>query len=120
LAYQPRRFECYWEASLHHVAVDDTTRSYLYGIASLAFLPIPLRWIFGSPYRFITTGFLPDSLSRPARFGVNDRQSAELRGRYDLRCPGQSIMRVPDSASSHWNIVLRDTRRRISDGRSIV
>ena len=35
-------FEAYWAASVHEVQMDDVTRDYLRGIASLAFLPKPL------------------------------------------------------------------------------
>ena len=112
-------FDVYWEASLHHVAMDETTRGYLYGIASLEFLPAPLRWIFGPPYRFITTGFLPTRFCEELGLPWSSRR----QHCFDVftACVAVINRSLPRPLREFpWNVVLRDTRRRIGEASSIV
>jgi uncharacterized protein (DUF2236 family) len=101
------------------VSFDETTREYLVGIASLDFLPLPLRWTLGPLHKMITTGFLPatfrESLglewdSRRQRLFDAVRVGAALANRVLPR----PLREFP------WNVVLWDTRRRIRAGRPIV
>ena len=57
-------FELYWAKEIDRIEMDDVTRTYLYGVASLRFLPAPWRWAFGPLHRVITTGFLPEPFRR--------------------------------------------------------
>jgi uncharacterized protein (DUF2236 family) len=51
-------FDEYWKRSLDELRIDPPVRQHLRGVASLAFLPWPLR-VVGGPFNlFATTGFL--------------------------------------------------------------
>jgi uncharacterized protein (DUF2236 family) len=52
-------FEEYWDSALRQVSIDPPVRRYLLDLASLRFLPPPLRLVQGPVNLFITTGFLP-------------------------------------------------------------
>ena len=52
-------FEEYWKRSLDELRIDEPVRRHLHGVASLAFLPWPLRAVAGRPNLFATKGFLP-------------------------------------------------------------
>jgi uncharacterized protein (DUF2236 family) len=52
-------FDEYWKRSLDELRIDPPVRRHLHGVASLIFLPWPLRVIGGPLYLFATTGFLP-------------------------------------------------------------
>lgn len=54
-----RAFQAYWEASLARIRIDPPVRAYLYDLATLRFLPAPVRWLQGRQNLFFTTGFLP-------------------------------------------------------------
>lgn len=51
-------FEGYWKRSLDELRIDPPVRRHLHGVASLVFLPLPLR-LLGPLNLFATTGFLP-------------------------------------------------------------
>lgn len=53
-------FEEYWSTSLSTVEMDDVTRAYLRGIATVGFLPVPFRWLLGPMHLFLTAGFLTE------------------------------------------------------------
>jgi uncharacterized protein (DUF2236 family) len=50
-------FDEYWKRSLDELRIDPPVREHLHGVASMAFLPLPLRAL-GPFNRFATTGFL--------------------------------------------------------------
>ncbi|MHA3020994.1 oxygenase MpaB family protein [Mycobacterium sp. BMJ-28] len=54
-------FDEYWKRTLDELRVDEPVRDHLYGVASVAFLPAPLRQLAGPPILFATKGFLPSS-----------------------------------------------------------
>ncbi|OJZ73316.1 hypothetical protein BRW65_13580 [Mycobacterium paraffinicum] len=51
-------FDAYWKRSLDELRIDPPVREHLRGVASLAFLPWPLRVVAGPFNLFATTGFL--------------------------------------------------------------
>jgi uncharacterized protein (DUF2236 family) len=51
-------FDEYWKRCLDELRIDPAVREHLYGVASLAFLPWPLRVVAGPLNLFATTGFL--------------------------------------------------------------
>ncbi|OBG96973.1 hypothetical protein A9X05_06090 [Mycobacterium sp. E3298] len=51
-------FDAYWKRSLDELRIDPPVREHLRGVASLAFLPWPLRVLAGPFNLFATTGFL--------------------------------------------------------------
>ena len=112
-------FDEYWQSSLALIAMDDLTRTYLRGVASLAFLPSPLPTLFGPLHEFITTGFLSD----PFRQALGLRWSKERQRRFNL------VLRV--ATSTHrllprrvrefpLNVIWWDTHRRRRQHRSFV
>ncbi|QUR69816.1 DUF2236 domain-containing protein [Mycobacterium spongiae] len=51
-------FDDYWKRSLDELQIDPPVREHLRGVASMAFLPWPLRALAGPFNLFATTGFL--------------------------------------------------------------
>lgn len=51
-------FDEYWKRSLEEARIDPPVRGHLRGVASVAFLPWPLRALAGPFNLFATTGFL--------------------------------------------------------------
>lgn len=51
-------FDEYWKRSLDELRIDPPVREHLHGVASMAFLPLPLRALAGPFNRFATAGFL--------------------------------------------------------------
>ena len=51
-------FDEYWKRSLDELHIDPPVREHLRGVASVAFLPWPLRTLAGPLNLFATTGFL--------------------------------------------------------------
>lgn len=51
-------FNEYWKRTLDDLHIDEPVREHLYGVASAAFLPTPLRQLAGPPILFATKGFL--------------------------------------------------------------
>jgi uncharacterized protein (DUF2236 family) len=51
-------FDEYWKRSLDDLHIDPPVREHLRGVASMAFLPWPLRALAGPFNLFATTGFL--------------------------------------------------------------
>jgi uncharacterized protein (DUF2236 family) len=112
-------FESYWTASLRDVHMDDVTRAYLRGIASLEFLPAPLSRILGPPHRFLTVGFLPS----PFREELGLAWTARQQARFERVISGAGLLNrhLPRTLREFpWNLVERDTRRRIARGRSVL
>ncbi len=112
-------FERYWDESLDRVSMDEETREFLQCVASLDFLPSPLRWVVGPTHRLITTGFLPVAF----RHELGLAWSPGRQRLFDLFC---RLAVAANRAAPRplrefpWNIVLWDTRRRIRRGRAIV
>lgn len=112
-------FEEYWSESLAHVHVDDVTRAFLYGIASLDFLPAPVSRLFGPMHRFITTGFLPAQF----REAIGLSWGPSRQRYFDVLCRVESSLnRVAPTIVREfpWNMYLFEVRRRIRLGRPIV
>jgi len=52
-------FDEFWKRSLDDLRIDPPVREHLYGVAAVAFLPLPVRLLAGRFNLFATTGFLP-------------------------------------------------------------
>jgi uncharacterized protein (DUF2236 family) len=112
-------FEEYWSGALREVHMDDVTRAYLRGLASLQFLPAPLARLLGPSHRFLTVGFLPP----PFREELGLPWSSRNQRRFErLIARGELLnRRLPTVIREFpWNIVEYDTRRRIARGRSVL
>jgi uncharacterized protein (DUF2236 family) len=112
-------FDEYWKRSLDQLRIDPPVRQHLYGVAAMAFLPLPLRMLASRFNLFATTGFL----------------SAEFREHMQLAwTPGQqrrfevllSGLRLADRVIPRevwlfgYQLYLWDMRARARLGRRIV
>lgn len=112
-------FERYWDECLARVSMDEATRAFLRGVASLDFLPAPLRLVVGPTHRLITTGFLPVVF----RHELGLVWSPRRQRLFDVFCRLVVVAHrvMPRTLREFpWNAVLWDTRRRIRGGRAIV
>jgi uncharacterized protein (DUF2236 family) len=112
-------FERYWQEALVHVEMDDVTRTYLYGVASLDFLPMGLGRLFGPAHRFITAGFLDECFREELGLAWSARRERLFRRLCSVeaklnRIAPKVIREFP------WNMYLWESRRRIRRGRPIV
>ncbi|TVT22627.1 DUF2236 domain-containing protein [Amycolatopsis rhizosphaerae] len=112
-------FEEYWNAALEKVSIDDTVREHLYDIATLKFLPAPVRAPFARFNLFVTTGFLPPRFREEMRLSWSPRQQEGF----------DRLMRLIGTAARHspramrefpYNFCLWDLRRRLAAGRALV
>jgi uncharacterized protein (DUF2236 family) len=67
-------FAAYWKRSLDELRIDPPVREHLLGVASVAFLPQPLRALAGSFNLFATTGFLAPEFRAMMRLVWSDSQ----------------------------------------------
>lgn len=108
-------FENFWSTQVEQIELDDVTRDYLYGVASLSFLPYPLRRTFGPLHRVITTGFLPEPFRRELRLpwstgrGLLFRIFVGALARVSRRLP-RLLREFP------LNLCYWDARRRLGRG----
>jgi uncharacterized protein (DUF2236 family) len=112
-------FEEYWNGALGDVRMDDVTRAYLQGLASLAFLPRPLARLLGPSHRFLTVGFLPSPFREELGLPWSSKQQVSFewlitRAAIVNRHLPKAIREFP------WNVVEYDTRRRIAHGRAVL
>ena len=115
----PSDYEELWRASLGEVTFDEVTRDYLLGLASLRFLGFPLDRILGPAHRFLTTGFLPPLFRDQLGLAWSPRRQRRFeRIKVGLRVVNRLLPRP--IREFPWNLVERDTRRRIRRHQSIV
>jgi uncharacterized protein (DUF2236 family) len=112
-------FETYWASALRDVHMDDVTRSYLQGLASLAFLPAPLARLLGPSHRFLTVGFLPPPFREELGLAWTSTQQARFV-RLTSRASALNAHLPKVIREFPWNIVEFDTRRRIARGRAVL
>jgi uncharacterized protein (DUF2236 family) len=112
-------FEEFWKRSLDELRIDPPVREHLHGVASLAFLPLPLRILAGRFNLFATTGFLPAEFREHMRL---DWSAARQRN-FELLLTGLRIADrlVPrDVWILGYRLYLWDMRSRARRGRRIV
>ena len=112
-------FDEYWNEGLEQIEMDEVTRTYLYDLASLRFLPAPLAWAFGPTHRFMVAGFLP----APFRDELGLAWSPVRRRLHDwLTKLAMTAGRLTPAPLRRFpiNFYLWDTRRRIRAGKPIV
>ena len=112
-------FEDYWSQALTTIEMDSTTRDYLRDLASLGFLPRPLRFTLGPMHRFITVGFLTPVFRDELGFTWGPRRQVI----FDLVARSMAFVnrRLPRPVREFpWNLVLYDARRRVAGGRPLV
>ena len=108
-------FERYWASSLERISMDADTRAFLYGVASLDFLPAIFRWPFARVHRLITSGFLPEAFR--TELGL---PWGSIRERvFGWWCASAALVNAvtPQPLRAFpWNVALWDARRRIRKG----
>jgi uncharacterized protein (DUF2236 family) len=112
-------FEQYWDEALRDVRMDDVTRAYLQGLASLDFLPAPLARLLGPSHRFLTIGFL----ASPFRDELGLTWSAKDEARFQRLVTRAAFINryLPRVVREFpWNLIEYDTHRRIARGRSVL
>ena len=112
-------FEEYWSGALDEVSVDDATRRFLLGLASLDFLARPLRWTLAPAHRFLTTGFLDQRFRDELGLSWSESQAHRFEV---VRSAARRLNALSPRVLREfpWNLVLWDTRRRIAAGRPVV
>ncbi|CPR03291.1 hypothetical protein BN971_00289 [Mycobacterium bohemicum DSM 44277] len=112
-------FDEYWKRSLDGLRIDPPVREHLRGVASLAFLPSPLRTVAGPFNLFATTGFLAPEFR--AMMGLD--WSARQQRRFEWLL---AALRVADRLIPHgawifgYRLYLWDMRSRARRNRRIV
>ncbi len=112
-------FDAYWNDAIRNIGVDDVTREFLLGLASLSFLPRPFARILGPTHLFLTNGFLPEPFRHQLGLEWSPRQQSKFErctkaARLVNRYLPRSLREFP------WNVVEFDTRRRIRRSRPIL
>ena len=112
-------FDEYWKRSLDELRIDAPVREHLRGVASMAFLPWPLRALAGPFNLFATTGFLAPEFRAMMRLDWS--QSQQRRFEWLL-----AALRLADRLIPHrawilgYQIYLWDMRFRARHGWRIV
>ncbi len=112
-------FDEYWKRSLDELQIDPPVREHLHGVASMAFLPWPLRELGGPLNLFATTGFLAPEFRTLMRLDWSESQ--QRRFEWLL-----SALRLADRLIPHrawvfgYQLYLWDMRSRARRGRRIV
>ncbi len=112
-------FEDYWAEAVKLVEMDELTRDYLWGVASLSFLPRPVGVVLGPLHRVIVAGFLPEPFRSELGLAWSGRR--EWLFHAVLRVAVVINRRLPRVlAEFPLNLVLLDARRRLRRGRPFV
>ena len=112
-------FDEYWKRSLDGLRIDPPVREHLRGVATMAFLPAPIRLLAGGFNLFATTGFLPQTF----REHMQLPWSATQQRRFDWLLRG---LRIADRVIPHevwllsYQLYLWDMRTRARLGKRVV
>ena len=112
-------FDEYWKRSLDQLHIDAPVREHLRGVASMAFLPWPLRALAGPFNTFATTGFLAPEFR--SMMGLNWSEGQQRRFGWLL-----SVLRLADRLIPQrawifgYQLYLWDMRFRARRGWQIV
>jgi uncharacterized protein (DUF2236 family) len=112
-------FDEFWKRSLDRLRIDPPVREHLHGVASMAFLPAPLRLLAGPFNLFATTGFLPTEFRE--HMGLS--WTVAQQRRFDWLLNG---LRVADRVIPRdlwvlgYRLYLWDMRSRARRGRRVV
>lgn len=112
-------FALYWEEALAHVSIDPPVRKYLYELATLRFLPAPIRVLQARSSLFFTTGFLPPPFREAMQLSWSEEE--ERRFRQAIRILAALNRRVPPVVQRFpINLFLWDFRLRVRLKRRLV
>ena len=108
-------FDVYWAEAIELIEMDELTRTYLWDVASLHFLPRPLPAVLGPLHRIITAGFLPEPFREA--LGLPWSPSRERVFHATLSVAVAINRRLPRVLREFpLNLALRDARRRLAGG----
>jgi len=108
-------FEKYWAEGQDAIVLDESIREWLLDLATLGYLPLPVRLAFGRVVLFFTTGFLPPRFREAMQLSWTDRNQR----RFDrmLRVIGVASRPLPAVINKFpFNFLLWDVRRRARRG----
>ena len=112
-------FDEYWKRSLDGLHIDPPVREHLKGVASLAFLPLPVRALAGPVNLFATTGFLPAEFRAMMKLPWSSAQ--QRRFEWLLTALRLADRLVPHGAWIFgYRLYLWDLRARARRGRRII
>ncbi len=112
-------FDEFWKRSLDELRIDPPVREHLHGVATMVFLPLPLRLLAGRFNLFATTGFLPDEFRKHMQLDWTPAQ----RRRFEWLLTG---LRIADRVIPRevwllgYQMYLWDMRSRARRGRRVV
>lgn len=112
-------FTKYWEEGLARISIDPEVRQYLFDLATLKYLPAPIRLLQARSNLFITTGFLPprfrEEMQLPWSADDEDRFNRMIR-----RLAAVSRRLPPIVQRFPFNYFLWDFRLRVRFKRRLV
>ncbi|HET6735178.1 oxygenase MpaB family protein [Mycobacterium sp.] len=112
-------FDEFWKRSLDELRIDPPVREHLRGVATMAFLPLPLRLLAGRFNLFATTGFLPAEFRAHMQLPWTASQQRKFEWLLSaLRIADRVIPR--DVWILGYRMYLWDMRSRAHRGRRIV
>jgi len=112
-------FDEFWKRSLDDLRIDPPVRDHLRGVATMAFLPAPLRLLAGRFNLFATAGFLPAEFRSQMRLSWTAGQQRRFEWLLTaLRLADRVIPR--EVWLLGYELYLRDMRARARHGRRIV
>jgi uncharacterized protein (DUF2236 family) len=112
-------FDEFWKRSLDQLRIDPPVRDHLHGVATMAFLPSPLRLLAGRFNLFATTGFLPAEFRQHMRLPWTPAQQRRFEWLLSgLRVADRVVPR--DVWILGYRLYLWDMRSRARRGRRVV
>jgi uncharacterized protein (DUF2236 family) len=112
-------FDEFWKRSLDNLRIDPPVRKHLHGVATMAFLPAPLRLLAGRFNLFATAGFLPAEFRSQMRLSWTAGQQRRFEWLLTaLRLADRVVPR--EVWTLGYELYLRDMRDRARRGRRIV
>ena len=112
-------FDEYWKRSLDDLRIDPPVREHLHGVATMAFLPAPLRLLAGRFNLFATAGFLPTEFRSQMRLSWTASQQRHFEWLLTgLRLADRVIPR--EVWILGYEMYLRNMRARARSGRRVV
>ena len=112
-------FERWWNGQLEHVHLDETVRTYLWGLVEQEFLPAPLRPVLAPSSRFLTAGFLREPFR--SLMGFDWSEADQERFETTMRRIGTVLTRLPGTVRKFpYNAFLADVRARRRLGMPLV
>jgi uncharacterized protein (DUF2236 family) len=112
-------FDEFWKRSLDDLRIDPPVREHLRGVATMAFLPAPVRLLAGRFNLFATAGFLPGKFRSQMRLSWTAGQQRRFEWLLTaLRLADRVIPR--EVWLLGYELYLRDMRARARHGRRIV